>query len=328
MSRWKVFVTRRIPSPGVELLQRECDVRVYEDEERSIPREELLQAVKGCHGLLTLLTERVDGELLDAAGPQLRVVANYAVGFDNIDVAEATRRGVLVTNTPGVLTETTADFTWALLMAAARRVVEGDRYMREGRYRAWSPTLLLGVDVYGKTIGIVGFGRIGEAVARRARGFSMRVLYHDVNRRSSAEEQALGVEYRDLDSLLAESDFVSLHVNLTESTRHLIGRAQFQRMKPTAILINAARGPVVDEAALVEALRSGQIRAAGLDVFEREPEMAPGLAELPNVVLAPHIASASVETRSKMAEMAATNVLEALRGHRPPNLVNPEAWRE
>ncbi|HEY8425736.1 MAG TPA: D-glycerate dehydrogenase, partial [Limnochordales bacterium] len=287
-----------------------------------------LQAVKGCHGLLTLLTERVDGELLDAAGPQLRVVANYAVGFDNIDVAEATRRGVLVTNTPGVLTETTADFTWALLMAAARRVVEGDRYMREGRYRAWSPTLLLGVDVYGKTIGIVGFGRIGEAVARRARGFSMRVLYHDVNRRSSAEEQALGVEYRDLDSLLAESDFVSLHVNLTESTRHLIGRAQFQRMKPTAILINAARGPVVDEAALVEALRSGQIRAAGLDVFEREPEMAPGLAELPNVVLAPHIASASVETRSKMAEMAATNVLEALRGHRPPNLVNPEAWRE
>lgn len=328
MARWKVFVTRRIPSPGVELLQRECDVRVYEDEERSIPREELLQAVKGCHGLLTLLTERVDGELLDAAGPQLRVVANYAVGFDNIDVAEATRRGVLVTNTPGVLTETTADFTWALLMAAARRVVEGDRYMREGRYRAWSPTLLLGVDVYGKTIGIVGFGRIGEAVARRARGFSMRVLYYDVNRRSPAEEQALGVEYRDLDSLLAESDFVSLHVNLTESTRHLIGRAQFQRMKPTAILINAARGPVVDEAALVEALRSGQIRAAGMDVFEREPEMAPGLAELPNVVLAPHIASASVETRSKMAEMAATNVLEALRGHRPPNLVNPEAWRE
>lgn len=327
MTRWKVFVTRRLPSPAVELLQRECDVRVYENEERAIPRAQLLEAVKGCHGLLTLLTERIDAEVLDAAGPQLRVVANYAVGFDNIDVAEASRRSVLVTNTPGVLTETTADFTWALLMAAARRVVEGDRYMREGRYRAWSPTLLLGVDIHGKTIGIVGFGRIGEAVARRARGFSMRVLYHDVNRRRPAEEQELGVEYRDLDSLLQESDFVTLHVNLTEATRHLIGRPQFERMKSTAILINAARGPVVDEAALVEALRSGRIRAAGLDVFEREPEMAPGLAQLPNVVLAPHIASASIETRSKMAEMAATNLLEALRGRRPPNLVNSEAWR-
>ena len=327
MTRWKVFVTRRLPPPAVELLQRECDVRVYENEERAIPRAQLLEAVKGCHGLLTLLTERIDAEVLDAAGPQLRVVANYAVGFDNIDVAEASRRSVLVTNTPGVLTETTADFTWALLMAAARRVVEGDRYMREGRYRAWSPTLLLGVDIHGKTIGIVGFGRIGEAVARRARGFSMRVLYHDVNRRRPAEEQELGVEYRDLDSLLQESDFVTLHVNLTEATRHLIGRPQFERMKSSAILINAARGPVVDEGALVEALRSGRIRAAGLDVFEREPEMAPGLAQLPNVVLAPHIASASIETRSKMAEMAATNLLEALRGRRPPNLVNSEAWR-
>lgn len=326
MSKWKVFVTRRLPSPGVELLQHECDVGVYEGD-RPIPRAELLERVQGVEGLLPLLTETIDAELMDAAGPQLRVIANYAVGYNNIDVAEATRRGILVTNTPGVLTETTADLAWALLMATARRLVEADAYMRAGKYPGWSPTLFLGPDVWGKTLGIVGFGRIGQAMARRARGFDMKVLYHDVNRRSEDEERQLGVEYRSLDDLLAESDFVTLHVDLNETTHHLIGKPQLERMKKTAILVNAARGPVVDEAALVEALKTGQIGGAGLDVFEREPEMAPGLAQCPNTVLVPHIASASTETRSKMAEMAATNLLEALRGRRPPNLVNPEAWK-
>ncbi|BAS26106.1 2-hydroxyacid dehydrogenase [Limnochorda pilosa] len=325
MAKWKVFVTRRLPSPGLELVAEECDASVYEGD-RPIPREELLRRVRGVEGLLPLLTEAIDAELMEAAGPQLRVIANYAVGFNNIDVAEATRRGILVTNTPGVLTETTADLAWALLMATARRLVEADAYMRAGKYAGWSPTLFLGPDVYGKTLGIVGFGRIGEAMARRARGFGMTVLYHDVRRRSEAEEQQLGVVFREMDDLLAEADFVTLHVDLNERTHHLIGRPQLERMKPSAILINAARGPVVDEAALVEALRTGQIAGAGLDVFEREPEMAPGLADLPNTVLVPHIASGSLETRAKMAEIAATNLLEALRGHRPPNLVNPEAW--
>lgn len=321
---WNVFVTRRLPEPGMRMLAEQCELTVF-PHDRPITRPELLEAVRGRQGLLTLLTERVDAELMDAAGPQLRVVSNYAVGFNNIDVPEATRRRIVVTNTPGVLTETTADLAWALLMAVARRVVEGDRFMRSGQFSGWSPTMLLGADVYGKTLGVVGLGRIGEAVVRRASGFSMRVLYHDARRRTREDEERLGVTYRHLDELLRESDFLTLHVDLNEKTRHLIDATRLGMMKPTAILVNTSRGPVVDEAALVAALREGRIAGAGLDVFEDEPRMAPGLAELPNVVVLPHIASATVETRARMAEMAASNLLDALAGRRPAHIVNPEA---
>ncbi len=321
-----VYVTRRLPEPGMSMLATLGRVEVN-PHDRPLTRAELLEAVRGRDGLVTLLTDQIDAEVMDAAGPRLRVISNYAVGFNNIDVAEATRRGVLVCNTPGVLTETTADLAWALIMAVARRIVEADAFMRSGRFEAmggWSPTLLLGSDVHGKTLGIVGFGRIGEAVARRARGFDMRVLYHDVRRRPADEERRLGVEYRDLDDLLRESDFVSLHVDLNASTRHLIDARALSLMKPTAYLINTSRGPVVDEAALVAALREGRIAGAGLDVFEDEPRMAPGLAELSNVVVLPHIASASIETRARMAEMAAANLIAALSGQRPAHVVNPE----
>ncbi|HEY8531042.1 MAG TPA: D-glycerate dehydrogenase [Limnochorda sp.] len=326
MGKWKVFVTRRLPSPAEEILAAECEA-VFFGEDRPITRAELLDGVRGVDGLIALLSDTIDGQVMDAAGPRLRVIANYAVGFNNIDVAEATRRGILVTNTPGVLTEATADLTWALIMSTARRVVEGDAYMRSGQFNGWSPTLLLGQEVYGKTLGVVGFGRIGQAVARRAKGFNMRVLYYSRRRVPEAEAE-LGAEYRELDQLLAESDFVSLHVPLTDQTRHLIGRRELELMKPTAILVNVARGPVVDEAALVEVLRQGRIAGAGFDVYEEEPKMAPGLAELSNVVLLPHLGSATRETRAKMAEMVATDLLEALRGRRPPHLVNPEAWKE
>ena len=327
MARHSVLVTRRIPEPGISLLQGECDVEVF-GPDRPMRREELLEAVRGRHGLLTLLTETIDAEVMERAGPQLKVVANMAVGFNNVDVREATRRGIAVTNTPGVLTETTADLAWALLMAVARRLVEADRYMRDGRYTGWSPTLFLGTDVWGKTLGIVGLGRIGQAVARRARGFQMRIVYHDARRLSPDKEQELGVEYRSLDDLLRESDFVTLHVDLNETTWHLIDERALSLMKPTAYLINTSRGPVVDEKALVRALREGRLAGAGLDVFENEPAMEPGLAEMSNVVVLPHIASASQETRSLMARMAAENLLAALAGRRPPNLVNPEVWRE
>ena len=293
-------------------------------EDRPIGREELLRVVRGKDGLLTLLTEVIDGQVMEAAGPQLRVIANMAVGYNNIDVKEASRRGVAVTNTPGVLTETTADLAWALMLAVCRRVVEADRFVREGRFTGWSPTLFLGSDVWGRVLGVVGMGRIGRAVARRARGFQMQVLYFSRRRLPPSEEQELGAQYRPLEALLRESDVVTLHVELNETTRHLIDRRALALMKPTAFLINTSRGPVVDEAALVEALREGRLAGAGLDVFEREPELHPGLAELPNVVLLPHIASASLDTRSRMARMAAENLLAALAGRRPAHIVNPE----
>ncbi|WP_324717131.1 D-glycerate dehydrogenase [Carboxydochorda subterranea] len=323
MGEYDVYVTRRLPEPGMSIIQQHCRMEVN-PHDRPLTREELLRAVRGRDGLVTLLTDRIDAEVMDAAGPQLRVVSNYAVGFNNVDVQEATRRRIVVTNTPGVLTETTADLAWALLMAVARRVVEADAFMRAGKYNGWSPTLFLGTDVYGKTLGIVGFGRIGQAVARRASGFGMRVLYHDVARRPGEEEARLGVAYRPLDELLSESDFVTLHVDLNPRTHHLIDARALSLMKPTAFLINTSRGPVVDEAALVRALEEGRLAGAGLDVFENEPAMAPGLARLPNVVVLPHIASASKETRSRMAEMAATNLVTALGGGRPAHVVNPE----
>ena len=302
------------------------EARVWDDE-LPPPRDELLRAVEGCDGILTLLTDRVDAELLDRAGPQLKVVSNYAVGFDNVDVDECTRRGIPVGNTPGVLTETTADLAWALLMAAARRIVEGADYVRAGRWKTWGPMLLLGPDVHGATLGIVGFGRIGQAVARRAQGFGMTILYHDPVRLPDEVTQPLGAEYAELDDLLARCDFVSLHVNLTDETRGLVDAPRLARMKPTAVLVNTARGPVVDPVALHAALRDGVIGAAALDVTDPEPiPVDDPLVSLPNCLIVPHIASATPATRGKMAEMAAANLLAGVRGERLPNPVNPEVY--
>jgi glyoxylate reductase len=287
----------------------------------------LLEKVRGKDGILCLLTDTIDREVMEAAGPKLKVIANYAVGYNNIDVEEATRRGIMVTNTPGVLTETTADLAWALMMSVARRIVEADRFVRAGKFRGWEPMLLLGTDVYGATLGIVGFGRIGQAMARRALGFDMTVLYYDLQRASEEIEQKYRVRFTPLPELLQTSDFVSLHVPLTKDTYHLIGERELRMMKREAYLINTARGPVVDEKALVRALREGWIRGAALDVFEREPEVELELLELENVVLAPHIGSASYATRTRMAEIAAQNLVKALQGEIPPNLVNPEVLR-
>ncbi len=324
-ARPRVFVARRIPDDGLRPILEATDAVVWPDE-LPPPRHELLRAVAGCEGVVTLLTDRVDAELLDAAGPGLRVVSNYAVGFDNVDVPECTRRGIPVGNTPGVLTETTADLAWALLMAAARRLPEGDRYVRAGRWKTWGPLLLLGPDVHGATLGIVGFGRIGQAMARRAGGFGMTILYHDVARAPEAVERELGATYVPLEGLLERSDFVSLHVNLTPETRHLIDAGRLSRMRPDAVLVNTSRGPVVDPAALYEALRDGTIFAAALDVTEPEP-IPPDdpLLALDNCLVVPHIASASRATRGKMAAMAAANLLAGLRGERLPTPVNPEA---
>ncbi len=320
----KIYITRMLPRAGLDLLAEEYEVEVN-PHDRVATREELAAGIKGKDALLSLLTDTVDAEVMDAE-PRLKVIANYAVGFNNIDVAAATERGILVTNTPGVLTETTADLAFALLMACARRVVEADGFMRAGKYEGWGPMLFLGRDIHGKTLGIVGFGRIGQAMAQRGAGFNMKILYHDAIRAPEELEKAYNAEYRELPDLLRESDFVSLHVPLAESTHHLIGDAQLELMKTTAILINTSRGPVIDERALVRALAEGLISGAGLDVFEREPEFEPGLAKLANVVIVPHIASASVETRTRMATMAAENACAVMRGEMPPNIVNPEVW--
>jgi glyoxylate reductase len=325
-ARPRVFVARRIPEAGLAPIVEACRADVWDDELPPL-RDELLRRVAGCDGVLTLLTDRVDEELLDAAGASLRVVSNYAVGFDNVDVPACTRRGIPVGNTPGALTETTADLAWALLMAAARRVAEGDRYVRAGRWRTWGPQLLLGGDVHGATLGIVGFGRIGQAMARRAAGFDMTVLYWSRTRAERGVERELDATFVELDELLGRSDFVTLHVSLNDETRHLIDPPALERMKPSAVLVNTARGPVVDQAALADALRHGGIAAAALDVTDPEP-MAPDdpLLKLENCLVVPHIASASFATRGKMAEMAAANLLAGLRGERLPNPVNPEVY--
>ncbi len=326
-----VFVTRRIPEPGLAHL-REAGVRLtvgQQDEEKAVSREMLLAGVGQCDVLLPLLTESIDREVL--AHDNLLGVANMAVGFNNIDVAVATELGVPVANTPGVLTDTTADLTWALLLAMARRVPEAHNYMAAGRYKIWGPNLFLGADVSPggsgrrKVLGVVGYGRIGAAVARRALGFDMEVLAYDPHARAAvdASEHA---RWAELSELLAASDYLSLHPSLTEQTRHLIGEPELRTMRPEAYLINTSRGPVVDEQALVRALREGWIAGAALDVYENEPEMSPGLADLPNVVLLPHIASASRDTRGRMAAMAATNALAHLRRERAPNVVNPEVY--
>jgi glyoxylate reductase len=318
-----VLISRQLPESAVALARSRAQVDAYA-EDAPMPRAELLERLEGKQGLICVISEVIDEALL-AARPGLRVVSNVAVGYNNVDVAACTRRGVVVTNTPDVLTDTTADFAWTLLMATARRLVEADRYTREGRFRQWEYMLLLGGDVHGKTLGVVGFGRIGRAMARRATGFGMRVLYQDAVAADAATERALNATRTDLATLLRESDFVTLHTPLSPDTRHLINAASLRTMKKTAYLINAARGPVVDEAALVEALREGRIAGAGLDVFEQEPVVHPGLIGLPNVVLAPHIASASHETRLKMATLAVENCLAVLEGKTPPTPVNPEA---
>ena len=319
----KVLVSARIPAEVISLIGREHQVESYQ-EDPPLDRQSLLRQVADKEGLLCTITDRIDAELLDGA-PALKVIANYGVGFEHIDLAAATRRGIPVTNTPGVLTDATADLAFALILATARRIVAGDRRVREGKFTYWAPLLFLGREVSGKTLGLIGLGRIGQAVAQRARGFGMRVLYHSRTRLDPAAEQDLHVAYAPRETLLREADFVSLHVPLTPETRHLIGRRELELMKPTAFLINTARGPVVDEAALVEALRRGQLGGAGLDVYEREPELSPGLADLDNVVLLPHLGSATIETRTRMGLMAAENLLAGLRGERPPNCLN---WTE
>ena len=325
MDKQKVYVTRRLPDKALQMIAAECDLEVN-PHDRALTRAELEAAVQGIAGLLCLLTDRIDGPLLDL-NPNLKVVANYAVGFDNIDVAACTERGIPVSNTPGVLTDTTADLAWTLLMAVARRVVEGDKFTRAGKFKGWGPMMLLGGDVYRKTIGIIGMGNIGKAVARRASGFDMQVIYYAAHPLSKEEEQRLGIHYKKFDDLIRDADFISLHVPLNPATKHLIGERELKMMKETAYLINTARGPVIDEKALVKALQNKVIAGAGLDVFENEPALASGLDQLDNVVIVPHIASASVETRTKMAVMAAENLLARFRGEKMPNLVNPEALR-
>lgn len=324
MARHRIFVTWPMEPEARAILERLGTVETSPTE-HELPLAELARRVAGCHAIVPMGAHPVPEPVI-AGAPGLRVIAVAAAGYNLVDVAAATRRGVLVTNAPGVLTETTADLAWALMLAVARRLPEGDRFIRAGRWSGVYWSLMMGADIHGATLGIVGLGRIGRAVARRAQGFGMRVLYHKRTRDADAE-QALGVQYRSLDDLLREADFVVLTVPLTAETRHLIGPAELARMKPTAFLVNVARGPVVDEAALVEALRTGGIAGAGLDVFEDEPKLHPGLLELENVALTPHIGSASRATRLRMATLAAENCAAALEGRRPPNLVNPEAWR-
>ncbi|HEU5394732.1 MAG TPA: D-glycerate dehydrogenase [Candidatus Methylomirabilis sp.] len=322
--RPKVLVTRKIFDESLATVAKHCDV---ESNQRDIPftPKQLLQKLKGKDGLICLLTDVISDEVL-AKNPQLKIVSNVAVGYNNIDVKAATRRRVMVTNTPGVLDDTTADFTWCLILATARGLIEADRTFRSGKWKGWGVMQFLGRDVHRKTLGICGLGRIGKGVARRARGFDMRVLYTDVVRAPEAVERELGVSFVDKTTLLQASDIVTLHVPLFAETTHYIGAPELKLMKKSAILINASRGPVVDEKALVQGLKEGWIAGAGLDVYEREPKPAPGLTKLPNTVLAPHIASASIETRRKMSDMAATNCVAGLTGQRPPNLVNAEVW--
>jgi glyoxylate reductase len=324
MAKPKVLATRPLFPAAQEILNAGCEAEYWTKPER-ISKEELFRRVKDKEGLVCLLTEKVNLELLNAA-PKLRIAANVAVGFDNIDVAACTKRGVVATNTPGVLDETTADFAWTLMMAVARRLGEGEALARSGNWTGWDLDQLVGTDVWGKTLGIVGFGRIGRAMARRAIGFQMKVIYADAVQAPEAVEKELKAEYRAMNDLLAESDFVSVHVPLLPETRGMFDAQRFNKMKPTAYLINTSRGAVVDEAALVHALEAGKIAGAALDVFEKEPFIHPGL-KLPNVVLAPHIASASIETRTKMACMAAENVVAMCKGQRPPNMLNPEVFK-
>ena len=320
----KVFVTRKIPDSGIALLKAAGFELVVSEKDGVLTKDELMGALKKekYDGVLCLLTDHIDDEVFNAAGKQCKIFANYAVGFDNIDLKAARTRNIMVTNTPGVLTETVAEHTFALMLAIAHRVAEADRFTRAGKYKGWGPMLLLGSDVFGKTLGIIGLGRIGARVAHHAvRGFDMKVLYYDVQRNENFERE-YGAAYRDrIETLLPDADFVSIHVPLLESTKHLMNDLRFGMMRNTAYLINTSRGPIVDEQALLRALRAGTIKGAALDVFENEPAIEPLLLELDSILLTPHIASGTIETREKMARLAANNLIEALAGRVPPNIV-------
>jgi glyoxylate reductase len=296
--------------------------------DRPMARRELLRGLKGKDGVLSLLNDRMDGEAMDAAGPALKVIANYAVGFNNIVVPDATERGIVVTNTPEVLTETTADMAWSLIMAACRRIAEGDDFLRRGKPWDWAPLMMLGADVHGKTLGILGLGRIGQGVARRARGFNMKVIYYDAFRQKPAVEKRLGVQYKRFDTVIKQADIITAHTPLMKETIHLINAKVLKAMKKTAYLVNTSRGPIVDEAALARALRRGDIAGAGIDVFEEEPKVHPELVKCRNAVITPHIASATIETRTAMGTLAASNLIAVLKGKKPPTPVNPEVWRK
>lgn len=316
----KIFITRKIPAIGIKLL-KEKGYEVAVGPEEKISRKDLLSGIKGADAILSVLTENIDAETLAMAGPQLKIVANFAVGYNNIDVKTAKEKGIAVTNTPGVLTDAVADHAVGLLFAAAQRIVAADKYTRDGKFTAWGPELFLGADIFGRVLGIVGLGRIGAAVAERMnKGFGMKIIYYDLKRNEEAEEK-FGWQYRELDELMKEADFISVHTNLSEQTKHLISRERLEMMKPSACLINTSRGPIVDEQALVVVLKEKKIMAAGLDVFENEPSLSPGLAELDNVALTPHIASATKDTRDKMAEIAAQNIIAVLEGGAPINPV-------
>ena len=318
-----VFITRQIPEEGIKLLKKYCQTVEVNPYDRPLSYDELLRQVKGRDAILTMLSDRIDAYLISESNG-LKVIANYAVGYDNIDIKAATAKGIVVTNTPGVLTDSTADMAWALLFAITRRIVEGDRLTRAGKFVGWAPMLLLGGDIVGKTLGIVGAGRIGTAMTMRARGWYMKVLYTTQSNRNVVLEEILGAKRVDLETLLKESDFISIHTPLSEKTKHLIGTKELSLMKKTAYLINTARGAVIDEEALVIALRNKQIAGAGLDVYEEEPKLKPGIAELDNVVLAPHLGSATIEARTKMSVIAAENIIAVLNGQKPNNCVNPE----
>ena len=324
--RPRIFLTRRLPPESMAILDEHAEL-TYNQHDRVLTKHELIAGVRQADGLLCLLNDTIDAEAIEA-NPDLKVISNFAVGFNNINVAAATSRSLPVTNTPGVLTETTADMAFALLMAAARRLVEADGFVRKRQWKGWEPLQFLGHEINGSTLGLIGLGRIGKEMVRRAQGFNMRVLYWNRTRLDSVQESELGLSYGSMEDVLRESDFVSVHVALNESTRHLIAAPELGQMKPTGILINTSRGPVIDEHALVRALRSGSIAAAALDVYENEPRLEEGLYDLPNVVLAPHLGSATLQTRTKMGNMAAHDCLAACKGIRPNNLVNPEVWPE
>ena len=326
MSKPSVYVTRMIPQENIDALRKHFDVEVN-TEDRALSKDELKVKIKGKDGVVSLLTDTIDGEVLDAAGPQLKVVANYAVGFNNFDVAAATQRGVILTNTPGVLDDATATHTMALLLATARRIAEADKFVRDGKWKGWSPSFFVGLDVDRKTLGIAGLGRIGKNVAKKARAFDMQIIYSDVQRDLDFEKD-VGARFVDKATLLKESDYLTLHVPLNAETRYYIGEKELNSMKKTAVLINAARGPVVDEKALVKALKEKVIWGAGLDVFEDEPALAPGLIDLDNAVIVPHIASATPETRLNMGRIAVGNVIKVLTGQAPDTCINPDVLKK
>ena len=321
----KILVTRRIPDEGMKLLEEKFELDINE-EDRVLTKEEVVERIKDKDAMLCLLTDNIDKDIIES-NPKIKVISNYAVGFNNIDVGTATKHGIIVTNTPGVLTDTTADLAFALLISAARRIAEADRFAREGKFHGWAPMMMLGQDVYNKKLGILGLGRIGQAIAKRGHeGFGMQILYYDIQRNEVFEKE-YGAKYLDKEELLKQGDFISIHVPLTEETKHFIGEKELDMMKETAILINTSRGPVIDEAALAKALKEKKIFAAGLDVFEEEPKIHPELIKLENVIILPHIGSASVETRGKMAEMAAKNLILAFEGKEPLSIVNKEVLK-